>query len=298
MRLNDNRHLHLINENIYTEYLSPFPYFLLKHDINKFQNVVLSITRRVTRPTYPQLNPFINVIDQMTYETGNKNLKPEIVDKIEVNHSWIKEKYQFRSNLYFSSTKDFISQVSLLSFTDKLIVTYVNGDRQNKVGVDVDITYKFNRVFSVNPGLSVFYTKSKGNYNEIDLSLNNFAYTNNIKTTIKPDQKTDIQILLNYNSPVALPQFNLSQIYYADIALKRSFIKNKLALSFSLTDVFNTRKWNIQSENRVFKLNNSSKNDTRIFWIGITYNINSYRTSNTLKNEKNENENGLIKLGQ
>ncbi len=286
-----------INEEIYADYLFPFPYFLLKHDINKYQSVALSVNRRVTRPTYPQLNPFINVIDQMTYETGNKNLRPEILDKVEFNHSWIKEKYQFRSNLYYSSIKDFISQVSLLSSPDTLVITYVNGDRQNKIGADIDITYKFNKVFSINPSFSLFYTKSYGQYREIDLSFNDFAWNGNIKMTIKPDQKTDIQFLLNYNSPVVIPQYNLSEIYYADIAFKRSFLKNRLALSLSLTDIFNTRKWIVQSDNSVFKLYNSSKNETRIFWIGITYNINSFKPSKS-QNSGTESDNAIIKLGQ
>jgi outer membrane receptor protein involved in Fe transport len=286
-----------INEEIYNHYLFPFPYLLLTRNINKAQSLALSINRRVTRPTYMQLNPFINVIDQTTYETGNKNLKPEILDKVEFNYTVIKDKYQFRSNLYYSSTKDFITQVSLLSPPDNLILTYVNGDRLNKIGADLDYVYKFNKVFSVTPAFSVFYTKSSGNYNEIDLSVNNFAWTGNVKTTIRPDQKTDIQILLNYNSPVALPQFNLGEIYYADIAIKRSFMKNKLALSLSLTDVFNTRKWIITSDNTAFRLYNSSKNDTRIFWIGITYNINSFK-SKAQNNNGNETDNAIIKLGQ
>jgi len=286
-----------INERIYTDYIFPFPYLLLIRNINKAQSLALSINRRVTRPTYPQLNPFINVIDQTTYETGNKNLKPEISDKVEVNYSLIKEKYQFRSNLYYSSTKNFITQVSFLAPPDNLILTYVNGNRLNKIGSDLDYVYKFNKVFSINPAFSVFYTKSTGYYNEVDLSVNNFAWTGNIKTSIRPDQKTDIQILLNYNSPVALPQFKLSDIYYADIAIKRNFLKNKMALSLSLTDVFNTRKWIVQSDNSVFNLYNSSKNETRIFWIGLTYNINSFKAKGQ-NNNGTESDNTTIKLGQ
>lgn len=284
-----------IDEEIFTDNLFPFPYLLLKRDINKSQSVALSINRRVTRPTYPQLNPFINVIDQLTYETGNKNLRPEILDKVEFNHSLIKEKYQFRSNLYYSSTKGYISQVSLLSSSDTLMITYVNGRRQNKIGADIDVTYKFNKVFSINPGFSLFYAKSYGQYREIDLSFDDFAWTGNIKMIIKPDQKTDIQFLLNYNSPVVIPQYSLREIYYADIAFKRSFLKNRLALSLSLTDIFNTRKWEIQSDNSAFKLRNSSKNESRILWIGLTYNINSFKAKGQNGNGT-ESDNSIIKL--
>ena len=191
-----------INDSIYRDYLFPFPYLLLKRKLSKTQSIALSINRRITRPTYPQLLPIINVIDQMTYETGNKNLEPEILDKIELNYSLIKEKFQFKTNVYYSITKNFITQVSMLSVPDKLILTYVNGDRQNKIGGDFDITYKFNKYFSINPSFSVFHTQSDGQYNEIDLSTNNLAWTGNIKTIIKPEKKTEIQLFLNYNSPI------------------------------------------------------------------------------------------------
>jgi len=287
-----------INDRVYSDYLFPFPYLLIKHNINKTQSIAFSANRRITRPTYPQINPFINVIDQMTYETGNKNLEPEILDKIEFNYSLIKEKFHIRTNVFFSITKDFITQVSMLSVPDKLILTYVNGDRQNKVGSDFDITYKFNKYISINPGFSIFHTNSTGQYNEIDLSTNNLAWTGNIKTIIKPEKKTEIQLFLNYNSPIELPQFNLSEIYYADIAVKRTNLDNKFSVSLTLTDIFNTRSWEIISDNAIYKLNNYSKSETRILWVGLTYNFNSFKGGKTQKNGDNENDGGIIKLGQ
>lgn len=286
-----------INETINSDYLFPFPFLLIKRTINKYQSIAFSVNRRITRPTYPQLNPFINVIDQMTYETGNKNLIPEIADKAELNHTWIRQQFQLRSNVYFSTSKYFITQVTALTSPSELFITYINGSRLNKVGADLDATLKINKIFSLNPGLSVFYAKSTGTYNGMDLGVNNLAWTGNLKATIKPDQKTDILAFLNYNSPVALPQFNLSNIYYADLAVKRSFLKNQLMVSLTLTDVFNTRKWIIQSENAIFNLRNSSKTDSRILWLGLTYNFNSFKSLNSQKTESNETDGGFIKLG-
>ncbi|MDR3668823.1 MAG: outer membrane beta-barrel family protein [Ignavibacteriaceae bacterium] len=286
-----------INYQLNREYLFPFPYLMIKYNMDKVQEIGLSISRRITRPTYPQLNPFISVIDQITYETSNKYLTPEISDKVELYHSFTKEKFQFGSKIYFSTIKDFITQVSLLSNPDKLILTYVNGGRQNKTGGDFDATYKFSKMFLLSPGLSVFYTKSGGTYNEIDLSTNNLEWAGNLKAIIRPEQETELQILFNYNSPVNLPQFNLSEIYYADISAKRSFFENKLVLSLTLSDIFNTRKWVVNSENNIFRLNNYSKIDTRILWVGITYNLNSY-ISQSPKSEGSEGEGSIIKLGQ
>ena len=286
------------NEEAKYERFFPFPFLLVKYNITSSQNVGLSLTRRVTRPIYPQLMSYIVVIDQTTYETGNKNLVPETIDKIELNHSWVKEKLQIRSNLYYSFTRNFIAQVSTLPSPDKLVVTYVNGNRSSKMGMDLDAVYKIRKSLSVNPGVSVFRVHSTGRYNEIDLSTNDVAWSANVKSMYKPDAKTEMTLLLNYNSPIALPQFDLSEIYFADFGIKRNFLSNKLAVSLTLTDIFNTRKWMIQSDNTIFKLHNDSKKDSRILWLGLTYNINSFKLTKPQKNEGTENDGGLIKLGQ
>ncbi len=283
------------NEHISRNYLFPFPFLLLKHNIGKYQSLALSVNRRITRPTYPQLNPFIYVIDQMTYETGNKQLEPEVLDKIEFNHSLIKEKFQLRTNLFFSVTDKFISQVSMLSLPDKLILTYVNGDKQKRLGGDIDLSYRINRFISVNPAFSLFYTKSNGHYNEIDLSTDNFAWTGNVKTIVKPEKQSEIQLLLSYSSPVELPQFRLDNIYYADIALKRAFYGNRFLISLTMSDIFNTRNWDISSDNPVYKLDNHSKSQTRVFWVGLTYNFNSFKAKSA-KNGDAESDSGVIRL--
>jgi len=131
----------------------------------------------------------------------------------------------------------------------------------------------------------------------IDLSTNNVAFTANLKATIKPEARTEMQMLVSYNSPIALPQFDLDEIYYADVSVKRMFLKNKLTISLSLTDIFNTRNWILTSDNAAFSLTNDSKKDTRIFWIGLTWHLNAYKSSKPAKGEPQEEE-GLIKLGQ
>jgi len=286
------------NEEAKYERLYPFPFLMMKYKINPSQDLGLSITRRVTRPTYPQLNSYLVVIDQMTYETGNKNLIPEAIDKIELNHSWTKKNLQLRSNLYYSITRNFITQVSTLQSPEKLVITYVNGDKSYKSGLDMDATYKISKPLSVNPGFSVFHVHSTGKYDGIDLSTNDVAWSANLKTSYKPYAKTEMTLLLNYNSPIALPQFNLSKIYYADFGIKHHFLSNKLAMSLTLTDIFNTRKWIIQSDNSIFKLHNDSKTNSRILWLGLTYNINSFKPSKSQKNGNADNEGTLIRLGQ
>lgn len=287
-----------INERVCRDYLFPFPYLMINYTINKSQSIAFALNRRITRPTYPQLNPFINVIDQMTYETGNKILEPETIDKIELNYTLLNEGFQIRSNVFYSRTTNFITQVSTLLVPDKLLLTYVNGVKQLKLGCDFDIAYSINKNMTINPAFSLFSTTSTGQYNEIDLSTNSFAWTGNIKAVVKPMKRTEMQLFLSYNAPIELPQFTLSEIYYADIAVKRSFFDNRLSASLTLTDVFDTRNWQIDSYNAIYSLKNHSKSETRMLWIGLTYTLSTFKAGKSPKGAGDDNEGGIIKLGQ
>jgi outer membrane receptor protein involved in Fe transport len=156
----------------------------LQYKISETQNVALTLNRRITRPAYPQLNPIINVIDHTLHETGNKDLNPETADKVEINHSLIKQKLQLRTGVFFSTTQNFITQVTLLSSPKNLILTYINGKRDNRAGTNMDANFNINKYISINPALSLFYSKTTGHYNEIDLSANNLAWTGSFKVTV------------------------------------------------------------------------------------------------------------------
>lgn len=285
-------------DSINERYFFPFPYLLFKYEIDRINSLALSINRRVTRPTMGQLNPFIVVVDHMTFETGNKYLRPEILDKIEVNYSFTKDRIQLKSNLFFSTAKDFITQVTILTPKDELIVTYANGSRQNKTGIDIDANWKPGKILGINAGLSAFYTVSTGEYLGSDLNSEGFSWTGNVRFVARPDVRTDIQLFLSYSAPVELPQFRLQEIYYADFGIKRSFFGNKLSVGLTVTDIFNTRKWIISADNLAYNLYNNSKSETRVVWLGLTFNLNSFKTAKSQKGESVEGENGLIRLGQ
>ena len=71
------------------DYFFPFPNLLLRYSPARDNTLSFSYNRRVTRPAFPQINPWINVIDQFTFETGNKELRPELAEKVEVSHEQI-----------------------------------------------------------------------------------------------------------------------------------------------------------------------------------------------------------------
>ncbi|MBQ3832735.1 MAG: hypothetical protein II815_06125, partial [Bacteroidales bacterium] len=71
--------------------------------------------------------------------------------------------------------------------------------------------------------------------------------------------------------------------------------KGSLVVSLLLIDVFKTNSWDIFSDNRIYHLTNTSINKSRMLWVGIRYNFNSYKANNAPKNT--ENDRNKVRLG-
>lgn len=63
------------------------PSVYVSHNFNNNQVVKIGYTRRIQRPGYRSLNPFVNAVDPKNLSTGNPNLKPEIGDNVEMSYS-------------------------------------------------------------------------------------------------------------------------------------------------------------------------------------------------------------------
>jgi len=90
-------------------YTSLFPtiYFQYKLDSVGNQQLELNYGRRIDRPYYQDLNPFLSPLDKFTYYTGNPFLKPSYTDAIELSHTY---KNQFTTTLSYSRTYDQVNE--------------------------------------------------------------------------------------------------------------------------------------------------------------------------------------------
>ncbi|HWV33040.1 MAG TPA: outer membrane beta-barrel protein [Dyadobacter sp.] len=74
------------------KYTKLFPSIFLNYKLNDKNAFVLMAVRRINRPNYQMLNPFVFYKDQYTYSAGNPRLIPQYQDRLEL-------KYQHKSFL-------------------------------------------------------------------------------------------------------------------------------------------------------------------------------------------------------
>lgn len=79
---------------------------MVQYQLSENHNLSMAYSRRIVRPNYRNMNPFVEVRDQFLYEQGNTELRPELIDNIEI--SWLlKKRYSF--NVFYSHRSDPIS---------------------------------------------------------------------------------------------------------------------------------------------------------------------------------------------
>ena len=271
------------------------PNLMLNYRISDPWQLSIGLSRRISHPTYPQLNPYINLIDNNTYETGNVHLKPEKANKLDIGYSYAGQSLKVNGNAYLNYTQDYINQIAYID-QNILVMTYINGDQYLNTGVEHNIRWSAQRWLGVDVGCNVFYTKSRGTSQGVTFRNDGWTCNSNATLNIMPMQGMTIQAQYFVTTPQYFPQFTTKTIHYCNLGIRQQLPKKGLTFSALLTDVFSTRRWDISSDNPVYTLVNNSKNRSRIFWLGISWNFHSYKPVNGMK--KQEEDRSVIKLGE
>lgn len=265
------------NDQSESSRLSLFPSVTFRYSPAEKNSLSLAYNRRVTRPAYPQLNPFVNIIDQVTSESGNKNLRQELTDKIEAAHEFSQGKITLNSSIYYSHTRDYIAQTTQITSDGKLMLSYTNIPSYNKVGADISASMGISPFISLSPALSVYYGKTRGEISGLSLNSKGTTLSGSIELGIHPDKFTDIQLNYKVTTPQYLPQFYVEGYQSADASVRRRFFKGKITAELLFVDIFDSNEWNVKADNHVFRITNFSKSDLRSIWLSLSLNLNSFK---------------------
>ena len=263
------------------------------YTINDSQDLSLALSRRIGRPTYPQLTPYMSMVDATTYEQGNMHLHPEKSTKLDISYTLRKQIVSLFANGYLNYTTDYISQITKLD-GDRLITTYANADSDLKTGVELLLKILPAKWVNISLGANTYYVITQGEYEGVNISNSGWTNNSNLTLDFMPWKGGNIQAQYFVTTPQYYPQLTTALTHQMNIGIKQSFLKGALSVSVLMTDVLNTAKWEVWSQNNLFDLTNSSKGKSRILWFGVSYNFNSFKQKGT---PKTETDRSLIKLG-
>ncbi len=101
--------------------LSLFPSAFLTYKLNEDDNVQLSYTRRINRPSFFNLIPFYDFSDSLQLSRGNPGLRPEFTNSFELQYQNIfVQGHNLLLSVYYKRATDVITRYQFTEFNDLL----------------------------------------------------------------------------------------------------------------------------------------------------------------------------------
>jgi hypothetical protein len=223
---------------------SLFPGVYFSKKLKGNQEFQLNFSRKIQRPNFFQMMPFVMFADRQNYRIGNPRLKPEFRNIGELNYNKIFKKGSYLGSAYFRYEEQPITDVAFPSPEDPniLINTTINADNSYRYGMEHTLKYTL--------------------FKKLDATLNGNVYSIFIRGQIDPTRPVvttrgisyDVKGILAYKFPKQLtlqangnyeaPRIQLLgktlPNYFLDLSLAK--VIGKWSMNLTLSDVFNTKK--------------------------------------------------------
>ena len=247
-----------LDQRLKRSYLSFFPSVFIQHKVSDAHALRYSYSRRIDRPNYGQLNPFIFYLDPYTYEEGNPNLQPQFTDNVELTYVF---KDKLNLGVSYSRTNDYMAQIT-------------EQDDATSVTRAIQRNLELFENYSINASLPTQVTKKWMMQNQANLFYNQFsdsdllggslangqwAYSFNSSHTLTLPKSWSGEVTFWYNSPNVYGIFRNTKPQYAlNAGVQKTFWDKKARVKLNVTDVFLTSFWvgKVNYQNMDFTMSN------------------------------------------
>jgi outer membrane receptor protein involved in Fe transport len=270
-QVNNTGKVYNTNTVFKNQYLKLFPSANIVYYTKHQAFYKLSYGRKINRPGFGQLNPFIDVTDSLNQHGGNPTLQPELINSVEFgfNKDW--QKISVYSVLYYRNATNSIRQFTTLQPNGIALALPQNFGTVETYGIENIITAKPFIHYDVNFSIAVYQQNIKGNAVGQAIANNVLSFNTKLINNIVIGKGGKLQITGIYNSPIALPQGKRMETYTADIGFQQKFGKGNSRIGIAITDVFNTLQYgNILSGDN-FKYDRIGKVDSRAVLVTFAY---------------------------
>lgn len=249
-------------------YNNLFPSGFISYEADSLNSFSFIAGRRIDRPAYQKLNPFVFIINKYTYQRGNPKFLPQYTYNFELSHSY---KQRLTTTVSYSNIKNYFSQLFLSEGNDILVYTEGNVGQMHNVGASVSVQVSPFKWWSLVAQTNFNYKKLSGYQNvdykssikQLHTSLNNqFKLNKTLNGEISgfytTKNRNDLQELLSPTGQVSA-------------GLAKTILKGKGILRLTARDIFYT-----QSMEGVTDFPDASEyfilwRDTQVLNVGFSY---------------------------
>lgn len=273
----------LLGKNLTFEYYYPdgtknlakafFPSLYLSKKLKGNQEFQLNFSRKINRPDFMQMMPFIMFSDKQNYRIGNPNLSPEFINIAEMNYNKIYTNGSILSSIYVRQTERAITAFvyQLPSDSSILVSTFINGNNSIAYGWENNVKHSFlNKKLDLTLNGTIFHTTISASANNTQLQNSGISWNAKAIASYKFPKQYTCQANGSYEAPRIIPQGTTKEVYSIDLSVNKEIAKT-LSFNVTLNDVFNTRRFGTYYESETFTQDLSRRRETRFLRLSVTW---------------------------
>jgi len=253
------------------QYTKLFPSLSLGQILNDDNKMDFSISRRINRPSYSDLNPVRWYSDQYFYYSGNPDLIPELAWIYSLTYS-LKNKYIF-SAIYNQSLNFINRRLSIDDNGTTIISQSDNFGNRQRFDFTISTPFKLYPFWDILFFSDISYTKYPISELSGEKQLSKWAATLMLQQDISLPKEYKINLSAQWFSSELLGIYSSQPTGYVDFGIKKSFFNKNLVAQLTISDIFNTNRYQAHSLSEVIDYSYNDKPDSRRIGVTLLYHL-------------------------
>ncbi|MDZ7898973.1 MAG: TonB-dependent receptor [Arcicella sp.] len=290
-------------------YTNAFPSVFLRQKLSEKHQIGMSYSRRIDRPSYEDLNPFLYFLDPYTFGQGNELLLPQFTDAVELSHTFMDA---ITTTVNYSRTNgimtDILQQNNALKLT---FVTKYNIGYVDNFGIAFSVPVPITKWWFSNTYFNLYNnryvgdipkttTDANGNSNTIYQPLDARAttYMLNMTHQFTLPKKFSLELSGYYQSPFIEGQLIGKPMGQVSFGIQKKVLKDKATIKMNVNDIFWTNQFRGSFMFNDIDVQIVNKWESRTARMTFTYRFGNNKVASARQRQTGlEDEKGRVKNG-
>lgn len=207
---------------------SLLPYAAFHYKANEHNDLYLSFRSSVRRPSVYLLNQYTYTDDPYTIRKGNPLLKPEIKNRLQLEHTIRFKSNYISSRLFYETISDAINNLTYLNLSNLFVTQVQNLGSIHQYGLQLTGALKMG-MLTINPSFRLYNQSTLGNSQAKQYGIenkNNLVLESGISTILSFKNDFALSVIFQYETAKENIQDNTYDEALYFISLDKTFKKN------------------------------------------------------------------------
>jgi outer membrane receptor protein involved in Fe transport len=237
-----------------------FPSVFFSYNVNDSLNMNLSYSRRITRPTFSQMAPFVIFFDPNTFFAGNTAIQPSISNSITAGTNY----KSFVLSAQYTLEKGTISrgEARFDAEKERLIWISDNIDQVSTFSLTLGLPFRITDWWKSQNTLIFLNTRIENAFDDYVFKTDQNSFNINSTQSFTMSGNWSSELNFNYFSPRIRGTNKVEAAFFMNLGIMKKFGDKWGSLRFNINDIFESREYVVSTET---ELNNLKSNATLRF---------------------------------